>query len=218
MQVGQIIQGIFVPQPEVPGISEYYLKQHQFMKSSEHTREQVFKSELLPHYDAIYSFAYRLTNGDAVKAGDLVQETYEKAWRSIGRYESGTNPRAWMFRICQHAFINEWRKVRNMPVKLDLDAAGRIQSDNEPNHAQMGDEVMNAINTLPNQQRIVLLLDLQDFTYEEMATVLKIRIGTVRSRLHRARKALYVCLSLYARDLGYRVPDDADAAFPTDDQ
>lgn len=192
------------------------------MKSStyteEHTRERVFRVELFPHYNAIYSFAYRLANGDAVKAGDLVQETYEKAWRSIDRYESETNSRAWLFRICHNAFINEWRKVRNMPVKLDLDAAGRIQSDNEPNYAQMGDEVMSAINTLPNQQRIVLLLDLEDFSYEEMATVLKIRIGTVRSRLHRARKALFVCLSLYARSLGYRVPDDADAAFPTDDQ
>jgi RNA polymerase sigma-70 factor (ECF subfamily) len=192
------------------------------MKSSdyneEHTRKQVFDAELLPHYAAIYSFAYRLTNGDTVKAGDLVQETYEKAWRSIGRYTSGTNPRAWLFRICHHAFINEWRKVKNLPVKLDLDVAGRIQSDSEPNHAQMGDEVMNAINGLPNQQRVVLLLDLEDFSYEEIAKVLKIRIGTVRSRLHRARKTLSVCLCLYARDMGYGVADDAGSTFPTDDQ
>ncbi len=192
------------------------------MKSSTYTeeqmRQQVFRAELLPHYTAIYSFAYRLTGGDTARAGDLVQETYEKAWRFIHRYVSGTNSRAWLFRICHHAFINDWRKVKNVSVKLGLDAAGRIQSDSEPNHAQMGDEVMNAINQLPKQQRIVLLLDLEDFTYEEIALVLKIRIGTVRSRLYRARKTLQEILRQYAQSMGYQVADDAAVTFSTCDQ
>lgn len=192
------------------------------MKSSTYTeeqmRQQVFRAELLPHYTAIYSFACRLTGGDTARAADLVQETYEKAWRFIHRYVPGTNSRAWLFRICHHAFINDWRKVKNVPVKLDLDAAGRIQSDNEPNLAQMGDEVMNAINQLPKQQRIVLLLDLEDFSYEEIALVLKIRIGTVRSRLHRARKTLQEVLRRYAEGLGYSVADDAVVMFSTRDQ
>lgn len=192
------------------------------MKSSTYTeeqmRQQVFRAELLPHYTAIYSFAYRLTGGDKGKSGDLVQETYEKAWRSIHLYVPGTNSRAWLFRICHRAFINHWRKVKNVPVKLGLDAAGGIQSDSEPNHTQMGDEVMSAINQLPKPQRIVLLLDLEDFSYEEIALVLKIRIGTVRSRLHRARKTLQEVLRQYAQNLGYPVADDAVLTFSTCDQ
>jgi RNA polymerase sigma-70 factor (ECF subfamily) len=82
----------------------------------------------------------------------------------------------------------------------------------------MGDEVMNAINQLPKQQRIVLLLDLEDFTYEEIALVLKIRIGTVRSRLHRARKTLQEILRQYAQSMGYQVADDAAVTFSTCDQ
>lgn len=192
------------------------------MKSSTYTeeqvRQQIFSAELLPHSAAIYSFAYRLTGGNAAKAKDLVQETYEKAWRFINRYVPGTNARAWLFRICHHAFINEWRKVKNQPASVALDAAGRVQTDDRADYAQMGDEVMKAINSLPNQQRIVLLLDLEDFSYEDIAVVLNVKIGTVRSRLHRARKTLSVGLQLYARNLGYGVADNAVLNTPTDDQ
>ena len=192
------------------------------MKSStyteEHVNQQVFHTELLPHNAALYSFAYRLTGGNAAKAKDLVQETYEKAWRFVERYTPGTNARAWLFRICHHAFINEWRKVRNQPAKVGLETVGGIQTDAQPDYSQMGDEVMNAINNLPAQQRVVLLLDLEDFTYEEIAAVLNIRIGTVRSRLHRARKTLSVCLCLYAADLGYGMADIAAGVDASDDQ
>ncbi|MFM8488843.1 MAG: sigma-70 family RNA polymerase sigma factor [Bacteroidota bacterium] len=192
------------------------------MKSSTYTEEkmshQVFETELLPHKDAIYTFACRLTGGDKSGAGDLVQDTYEKAWRFIHRYVPETNARAWLFRICHNSFINERRKAKYAVEKLDTDAVGRIQSDSEPNFAQMGDEVMNAINQLPKPQRIVLLLDLEDFSYEEIALVLKIRIGTVRSRLHRARKTLQEVLRQYAQNLGYPAADDAVLTFSTCDQ
>jgi RNA polymerase sigma-70 factor (ECF subfamily) len=192
------------------------------MKSSTYTEEkmshQVFETELLPHKDAIYTFACRLTGGDKSGAGDLVQDTYEKAWRFIHRYVPETNARAWLFRICHNSFINERRKAKYAVEKLDTDAVGRIQSDSEPNFAQMSDVVMNAINQLPKLQRVVLLLELQSFSYEEIALILNIRIGTVRSRLHRARKALYDILRQYALGLGYQVADNEVVTSTTCDQ
>ncbi len=179
---------------------------------------RIFEQEFVPLLDAVHAFAYRLT-GDATAAEDLVQETYLKAWRFIGRYTEETNAKAWLFRICQHAFINEWRKRKTQPYKVDYEDIVVYHNEDEPasqrysnlraeqGNDRMGDEATRAINSLTPAFRAVVLLDLEDFSYEEMAGLLDLPIGTVRSRLHRARKTLAKQLSQYGKSQGYNVQD-----------
>ncbi len=179
----------------------------------------IFEREFYPLMDAIYTFAYRLT-GDATQAEDLVQEVYLKAWRFMGRYEEGTNAKAWLFKICRNAFINEYRSKKSRPYKVDYEDVVVYHNEDDPvapryfglheemGSKLMGDEVTLAINALAPTFRTVVLLDLEDFTYEEIAAILEIPIGTVRSRLHRARNVLAEKLREYAEAHGYNVQDD----------
>lgn len=181
--------------------------------------DHIFEREFFPLMDAVYSFAYRLT-GDATQAEDLVQEVYMKAWRFVSRYEAGTNAKAWLFRICRNAFINEYRSKKSQPYKVDYEDIVVYHNEDDPaapryfglheemGNKLMGDEVTLAINALTPTFRTVVLLDLEDFTYEEMAAILEIPIGTVRSRLHRARNVLAAKLREYAEAQGYNVQDD----------
>ncbi|MBK9336555.1 MAG: sigma-70 family RNA polymerase sigma factor [Lewinellaceae bacterium] len=182
------------------------------------SHQRVFEREFFPLMDAVYSFAYRLTN-DATRAEDLTQETYLKAWRFIGRYEPDTNAKAWLFRICRNAFINDYRTKVREPRKVDYEDIVVYHNEDEPAHPTyfglheemggrlIGDEVTRAINALQPYARLIVLLDLEDFTYEEIAAIANIPIGTVRSRLHRARTVLETKLREYARQQGYAVED-----------
>ncbi|MBK6933494.1 MAG: sigma-70 family RNA polymerase sigma factor [Saprospirales bacterium] len=184
--------------------------------------QRVFEREFYPLMDAVYTFAYRLTN-DATRAEDLTQETYLKAWRFMNRYLPGTNAKAWLFRICRNAFINEYRTAVREPRKVDYEDIVVYHNEDDPVspaysglHEEMGgrligDEVTRAINTLTPEFRLVVLLDLEDFTYEEIAAIANIPIGTVRSRLHRARNILASKLREYAQQEGYDVEDEAPA-------
>lgn len=181
--------------------------------------DRIFEREFYPLADAVYTFAVRLTN-DASRAEDLVQETYLKAWRFIDRYSEGTNAKAWLFRICRNAFINEYRSKVRQPYKVDYEEVVVYHNEDDPStpryydlHEEMGnklmgDEITRAINALPPAFRLVVLLDLEDFSYEEIATIADIPIGTVRSRLHRARNILADKLREYAETRGYSVQDD----------
>lgn len=181
--------------------------------------DRIFEREFFPLMDAVYTFAYRLT-GDATQAEDLVQEVYLKAWRFLGRYEEDTNAKAWLFRICRNAFINEYRTKKSRPYKVDYEDIVVYHNDDDPvapryfglheemGNKLMGDEVTLAINALSPAFRTVVLLDLEDFTYEEIAAILEIPIGTVRSRLHRARNVLAEKLREYAEAQGFNVQDD----------
>jgi RNA polymerase sigma-70 factor (ECF subfamily) len=185
-----------------------------FSYTAKNAQARVFEREFVPLLDAVYAFAYRLT-GDATEAEDLVQETFLKAWRFIGRYTEDTNAKAWLFRICQHAFINEWRKRKTQPYKVDYEDVVVYHNEDDPGsqrythlraehgNDRMGDETTRAINALSPGFRAVVLLDLEDFTYEEIAALLELPIGTVRSRLHRARKTLAKQLSQYGKSQGY---------------
>lgn len=168
--------------------------------------------------DAVFAFSYRLT-GDRTQAEDLAQETYMKAWRFIERYSADTNAKAWLFRICRNAFINEWRSRKTQPRTRDIeDPALRMMPVAEsPKSDRMGDEVMRAINALSPNFRTVVLLDLEDFSYEEIAAILDIPIGTVRSRLHRARNVLAQTLQVYGRSQGYNVADNEGAVGEDED-
>jgi RNA polymerase sigma factor (sigma-70 family) len=177
----------------------------------------IFDKEFMPHIDSMYNFAFRLTN-DEDDANDLVQDTYLKAFRFINSFERGTNAKAWLFRILKNSFINDYRKKSKEPSKVDYqevettynsfeDAETEFTTDLRVEAVQdmIGDEVATALNSLPVDFRTVIILcDIEGFTYEEMAKILDIPIGTVRSRLHRARNLLKEKLREYAATLGYK--------------
>lgn len=182
-------------------------------------KHKIFNEEFVPHLDAMYNFAYKLTLADD-DAKDLVQDTYLKAFRFINSFQQGTNGKAWLFRILKNSFINNFRKESKKPAKVDYqDVEGYYNSEqanaditidlrSEAVRNMIGDEVSNAINSLPIDFRTVIILaDLENFTYEEMAVILDIPIGTVRSRLHRARTILREKLAEYAKKMGYNKND-----------
>lgn len=182
---------------------------------SESEKVKVFDGEFMPQIDAMYNFAYRLTF-DEDDAKDLVQETYLKAFRFINSFEQGTNAKAWLFRILKNSFINNYRKKSKEPSKVDYNEVETYYNSEDANveittdlrvdalKDMIGDEVSNALNSLAVDFRTVIILcDLEGFTYEEMAKILDIPIGTVRSRLHRARNLLKEKLRSYAKSMGY---------------
>ena len=183
---------------------------------SEKQKQQVFDGEFMPHINSMYNFAYRLTF-DEDDAKDLVQDTYLKAYRFINSFQQGTNAKAWLFRILKNSFINDYRKKKKEPAKVDYqevetfynseDVDRQITPDLRVEALQdmMGDEISNALNSLDVDFRTVIILcDLEGFKYDEMAKILDIPIGTVRSRLHRARNLLKEKLTEYAKKMGYK--------------
>jgi RNA polymerase sigma-70 factor (ECF subfamily) len=184
---------------------------------TETEKYKVFHKEFMPHIDSMYNFGFRLTM-DEDDANDLVQDTYLKAFRFINSFEQGTNAKAWLFRILKNSFINDYRKKSKEPSKVDyqeIETTYNSSEDAEVEHTtdlrydavqdMIGDEVANGLNSLPVDFRTVIILcDIEGFTYEEMAKILDIPIGTVRSRLHRARNLLKDKLRDYAATMGYR--------------
>jgi len=187
---------------------------------SEKEKLHIFNTEFMPHADAMYNFAYKLTF-DEDDAKDLVQDAYMKAYRFVGSYEVDTNAKAWLFRILKNSFINNYRKKTKEPSKVDYQDVENYYNSASVETAEMshtvdlrtstmqnkiGDEVTGALNSLPVDFRTVIILcDLEGFTYEEMAVILDIPIGTVRSRLHRARGVLKEKLIEYAKQFGFNV-------------
>jgi RNA polymerase sigma-70 factor (ECF subfamily) len=177
--------------------------------------DKLFDDELFPQIDALFTFAYNLTY-DENDANDLVQETYLKAYRFIDKYQANTNPKAWLFRILKNVFINEYRKKSREPVKIDYDqmvAPGEehptlpatLDLREEIFNNLLGDEISAALNSLPvDYKTVILLCDIEGFSYEEIAEILEIPIGTVRSRLFRARNMLKQKLKNYGESLGYK--------------
>ena len=177
----------------------------------------LFEKEFMPHLDAMYNFALRLTN-DEDDAQDLVQDTCMKAFRFIDSFEPGTYAKAWLFRILKNNFINDYRKKSRGPTKVEFEWVEQSfagEDDPEPAfqadlqaetvNEMLGDEITSAIQALPVDFRMIIILcDLEEFSYEEMAKILNIPIGTVRSRLHRARAMLKETLASYAMKKGYK--------------
>jgi RNA polymerase sigma factor (sigma-70 family) len=181
-----------------------------------HTKDRIFEQEFLPHADALYTFAFHLTYKEE-DAHDLVQDTYLKAYRFIDSYIAGTNAKAWLFKILKNTFINEYRRKSKEPNRVDIDDVAAYQDVDDASHVGsldlreevvqglIGDEVTKAVNELPIDFRTVILLcDVEGFSYEEIAKIVDIPVGTVRSRLHRARNLLKDMLRNYAKTLGYK--------------
>jgi RNA polymerase sigma factor (sigma-70 family) len=184
--------------------------------SDKRRKDILFEQELFPLMDALYNFAFHLTYNED-DANDLVQETFLKAYRFIDSYQEGTNAKAWLFKILKNAFINDYRKKTRQPTRVDYeDFSGYNDADEDSTTTYVdlrqemfsgliGDEVTRALNELPVDFRTVILLcDVEDFSYEEIASIINIPIGTVRSRLHRARNILKEKLRKYAADEGYK--------------
>ena len=174
-----------------------------------------FKSEAEPHMNALYNFAISLTT-DRDDAYDLVQDTYIKAFRFFDKFEKGTNCKAWLFRIMKNTYINDYRKRSKQPEKVDYNDIENFYEEIKAsfvnnNHLEdeffknlLGDEITEAIASLSEDFRTVTVLcDLEGFSYEEIAEITNAPIGTVRSRLHRARKILFAKLYKYASNKGY---------------
>jgi len=179
-------------------------------------KDRIFEKEFFPHVDSLYNFAFHLTYNET-DANDLVQETFLKAYRFISSYVEGTNAKAWLYKILKNAFINEYRKKAKRPTKVEFEDFLNFQDSDDQSYVgaldlrqeifsgMIGDEVSNALNSLPvDFKTVILLCDVEGFTYEEIAKIIDIPIGTVRSRLHRARNMLKEVLKEYAKKLGYK--------------
>jgi RNA polymerase sigma-70 factor, ECF subfamily len=176
-----------------------------------------FEAEALRHLDALYRTALRMTRSEA-DAEDLVQETYIRAFRFRDQFTLGTNMKAWLFRILTNTFINTYRRKASQPDVTDLegvdefslyrrmadDRAASTSPDPEAEllNSVVDTEVTDALEELPEKFRTTVLLDVEGFSYKEIAEMLGIPIGTVMSRLHRGRKFLQKRLYDLARERG----------------
>jgi RNA polymerase sigma-70 factor (ECF subfamily) len=166
---------------------------------------------------SLRAFAVSLC-GDKDRADDLVQETLFKAWNHLESFKEGTNLKAWLFKILKNTFINNYRKKKLEPRSVDFaeieDSFERIvRRDNNDQPADpeaeyftgvLDDDVRKALESLPYDYRMVVILaDLEDFSYKEIADILDCPVGTVMSRLYRGRKLLEKTLLKYARQHGY---------------
>nr|WP_230470223.1 sigma-70 family RNA polymerase sigma factor [Lujinxingia vulgaris] len=185
-----------------------------------------FEQEAIPHLDALYGTALRLTKSES-DAEDLIQETMLKAYRYFDKYEQGTNCKAWLFKIMTNTFINRYRKQQKRREYLVDDDFRPLQERAEapeltPFHESFdteehlyfkmfGDEVKRALEQVPVDFRMVVLLaDLQDFAYKEIAEIMDCPIGTVMSRLYRGRRMLQAQLKEYALKNGYIPSQDEE--------
>jgi RNA polymerase sigma-70 factor (ECF subfamily) len=158
-----------------------------------------FEQDALALVDRLFAAALRLTRNEA-DAQDLVQDTYLRAFRSSGQFEAGTNLRGWMFTILHNTFLNQRRDRGRSPIDTDSEAVEQAPDDREAAanpeelllRETMDADLQAALNSLPEAYReAVWLRDVEQFSYEEIAGIAGVPIGTVMSRISRGRRALY---------------------------
>lgn len=168
---------------------------------------EIFEAETMQHINDLYRTAVRLTR-DSSEADDLVQETYMQAWKSFDKYELGTNCRAWLYKILFNKF-DHYRRKKYTQAKYIQEADELVFANTTftapiPEHLTDA-EIIAALNKLPDHYRsVVLLADVHEFDYKEVAQILEIPIGTVMSRLSRARGQLKKSLARAASGYGIR--------------
>jgi len=179
-------------------------------------KRKEFEAEALPHMDALYRTALRLSKNEK-DAEDLVQETFVKAYRFWDKFQTGSNCRAWLFKIMTNIFINEYRSKSRSPMAANIDdiddnylygQLADVDGGRDPEQALFAkvfdDDVKKAIENLPDDFRLVVVLSfLEGFSYQEIAEIADLQLGTVKSRLHRGRKLLQKQLWDYAVRNGY---------------
>jgi len=201
--------------------------------TSEAPRSDAFADEALTYMDALYGVACKLTR-NPTEAEDLVQDAFVKAMRARGQFHAGTNLKAWLFRILTNTFINKYRRgglERSVLDGPDADpladgwvSASTMRQLRDPETLALmplvEDEIRHALDALPAEFRLaVILSDVEEFSYEEIAGIMGCPIGTVMSRLHRGRKLLQRTLYNHALAMGIvkgeeRVGDSAQEAKP----
>lgn len=188
----------------------------------ENNSRKEFEDIAMEHVDSLYSMAMRLVFNKE-EAEDLVQETYLKAYRFFNTFQKGTNIKAWLFKILRNTFINKYRKTANSPGEIfyeDVESVNSSLAYKQENDASeladtlaskcselgnfMEDDVKHAIDSLPVEYKeAILLSDVEELSYNEIAEITNVPIGTVKSRLNRARKMLQKSLWEYAKDRGF---------------
>ncbi len=191
---------------------------------------QLFEREIRPHLGAVFRYAYSLTKNKP-DAEDLAQNTFERAWKFIETYQPGTDGKKWLFRICYNLFCNLYRKRKRTPVNTVYDISACISQRknlefdspveavitvnadkilsigyrDEPilSGILMSIKVQNALQSLTPRQEEIVLLCLEGYRRDEIAEILNIPIGTVKSTHHRALSKLEKLLGGYAESLGY---------------
>lgn len=165
---------------------------------------QQFEAEAMPHLNDLFRTAVRVL-GDRVRAEDVVQEVYLQAWKSFHRFESGTNCRAWLFKILFHCINHHRRKWFRFPLLRESEEFLEVNlTAVEPVPEHLTDQdILSALDQLPAEYRgVVLLVDVEEFAYKDAAEILGIPMGTVMSRLSRGRKALRGLLENVAQTYG----------------
>ncbi len=178
------------------------------------TRDAEFARDALPFMDDVYRFAYSLTRNPA-DAEDLVQETYLRAYRSWHTFQPGSDARRWLFTICRNAFLRSREKLRHEVDVEDgsVETIAAVQAHSEMRHDGT-DQILSRVDLAPALQRAldelaepfrstVILVDVEDQSYDAASEVLGVPVGTVRSRLFRGRRQLQEKLREYARDAGF---------------
>jgi RNA polymerase sigma-70 factor (ECF subfamily) len=186
------------------------------MTSRPSARSLLFEEQAMEHIDKLYAHAMRKT-GNAADANDLVQETYLKAFAAFDQFEQGTNIKAWMHRILENTYINQYRKQVNQPYYAPLEdledwqlgeAESRTATSSRSAEAEAIDHlpssaVKDALQNISEDFRVaVYLVDVEGYSYQEAADIMQTPTGTVMSRLHRGRRLLREQLVEYAREQG----------------
>ena len=176
----------------------------------------LFEEQALPYMDQLYAAAMRMTRNPS-DAADLVQETFIKAFAAFKQYQQGTNLKAWLYRIQTNTFINTYRKKQRDPYQGTIDdledwqlggAESATSTSARSAEAEAIDHlpdsaVKDALQAIPEDFRLaVYFADVEGFSYQEIADIMKTPVGTVMSRLHRGRRLLRNLLADYARDRG----------------
>jgi len=184
-------------------------------------KQKEFSRLIEPHLHSLYSTALRMTHNQN-DAEDLVQDTLYKAFRALEQFQKDTNFRAWIFRILVNTFITAYRKAIKQPQKVSyddleefflykrLDETVGLQETSKEDFLEniFDDDIKEALENLPYQFRLVVLLcDVEGFSYNEIANIIDAPLGTVMSRLYRGRKLLQRYLWNYAKKRGY-IKDD----------
>jgi RNA polymerase sigma-70 factor, ECF subfamily len=195
------------------------------------TKRDLFEEQALPFMNQLYAAAMRMTRNPS-DAADLVQETFVKAFQAFGQFQQGTNLKAWLYRIQTNTFINNYRKNQRNPYQGTIDELedwqlGGAESVTQSSSTRSAEAeaidhlpdsaVKDALQSIPEDFRLaVYFADVEGFSYQEVADIMKTPVGTVMSRLHRGRRMLRESLADYARDRG--IIAAADVASTTKSQ
>jgi len=186
----------------------------------------LFEEQAIPFMDQLYAAGLRMTRNPS-DAADLVQETFAKAYAAFGQFQQGTNLKAWLYRILTNTFINSYRKKQRDPYQGTIDdledwQLGGAESMTQGRSTRSAEAeaidhlpdsaVKDALQAVPEDFRMaVYFADVEGFSYQEIADIMKTPVGTVMSRLHRGRRMLRELLAEYARERGIVVPETVTA-------